>query len=170
MEQLFILLDRAAGSLGSFGLQPSLFGWVSANAWFRRTRPITHMALALMGLVSILLLCTGKGRVQLYVSQPFSSTMHSFHTMYIVEPRFSVPIMPLMLVCAAVCPTLVVNALKEKLEGIRVLGNVCLAAIAVGLVTGVVVHQILQRPNYIQGGSFETAQAEEDWTFVESDW
>ena len=65
------------------------------------------------------------------------------------------------------CPTLAVNALKERFEGLRVLGNVCLAAIAVGLVTVVAVHQILQRPNYIQGGSFETAQAEEEWTFVE---
>ena len=125
-----------------------------------------HMALALMALLSILLLYRRRPRAALCITA-FLLYYAFFYTMYIVEPRFSVPIMPLMLVCAAVCPTLVVNALKEKLEGIRVLGNVCLAAIAVGLVTGVVVHQILQRPNYIQGGSFETAQAEEDWTFVE---
>ena len=123
-------------------------------------------ALVLMGLLSLLLLYRRRPRAALFITA-FLFYYAFFHTMYVVLPRFSVPVMPLTLVGAAVCPTLAVDALKEKLEGIRVLGNVCLAAIAVGLVTGVVVHQILQRPNYIQGGSFENAQAEEDWTFVE---
>ena len=123
-------------------------------------------ALVLMGLLSLLLLYRRRPRAALFITA-FLFYYAFFHTMYVVLPRFSVPVMPLTLVGAAVCPTLAVDALKEKLEGIRVLGNVFLAAIAVGLVTGVVVHQILQRPNYIQGGSFENAQAEEDWTFVE---
>ncbi len=125
-----------------------------------------HATLALMGLVSLLLLYRQRPRSASFITA-FILYYSLFHTMYVVLPRFSVPVMPLTLVGAAVCPTLAVNALKERFEGLRVLGNVCLAAIAVGLVTGVAVHQILQRPNYIQGDSFETPQAEEEWTFVE---
>ena len=127
---------------------------------------ILHATLALMGLVSLLLLYRQRPRSASFITA-FILYYSLFHTMYVVLPRFSVPVMPLTLVGAAVCPTLAVNALKERFEGFRVLGNVCLAAIAVGLVTGVAVHQILQRPNYIQGDSFETPQAEEEWTFVE---
>ena len=127
---------------------------------------ILHATLALMGLVSLLLLYRQRPRSASFITA-FILYYSLFHTMYVVLPRFSVPVMPLTLVGAAMCPTLAVNALKERFEGLRVLGNVCLAAIAVGLVTGVAVHQILQRPNYIQGDSFETPQAEEEWSFVE---
>ena len=57
--------------------------------------------------------------------------------------------------------------IKEKLVNYRVLSNVLLAAITVTLVAGVSAYFLLQRPNYIQEGSFETDRAQEEWTYEE---
>ena len=122
--------------------------------------------MAIMGLLSLLVLYRRKPRVAFHVTA-FLLYYSLFYTMTVVNPRFSVPIVPLVLVGAAVFPSLATAAIGEKLANYRILSNTLLAAIVVVLLSLMATQVFLQRSNYVQGGSFETDLAQEEWTFEE---
>ena len=122
--------------------------------------------LAVLGLLSLLLLFRSKPRAATLISV-FLLYYAMLYTMTHFVPRYSAPVTPLILVGAAVFPMLARDALRGKFADFRILSNVFLAAIVVALVAGVSVNLFLQRPNSVEGGSFETKEAEEEWTFVE---
>ncbi len=123
-----------------------------------------HAILALMGMLSLALLYRQWPICALVVTV-FALYYALFHTMYIVLPRFSAPIMPLVLIGAAAFPALLSAIVREKLVKYRILSNVLLATIAVALVAGMALHFSLKGPNYIQEGSFESSRADEVWLF-----
>ena len=125
-----------------------------------------HAVFAVMGLLSLVLFCRKRPRAAFYITV-FLLYFAMFHTMTHFIPRYSVPVLPLVLVGAASLPALVMELIKEKLVNYRVLSNLLLAAITVTLVAGVSAYFLLQRPNYIQEGSFETDRAQEEWTYEE---
>ena len=126
-----------------------------------------HSILVVMGLVSLLLLYWQSPQMAFLVTL-FLLYYALFHTMYVVLPRFSVPVIPLVLVGAGAFPMLAAAAIKEKLASHSVLANVFLAATIIALLMVVSVHLLLQRPNNVQEGSFETDRAEVVWFFEES--
>ena len=125
-----------------------------------------HAVFAVMGLLSLVLFCRQRPRAAFYITV-FLLYFAMFHTMTHFIPRYSVPVLPLLLVGAASFPALVMALIKEKLVNYRVLSNVLLATITITLVAGVSAYFLLQRPNYIQEGSFESESAEEKWAFEE---
>ena len=125
-----------------------------------------HAVFVVMGLLSLVLFFRQRPRAAFYITV-FLLYFAMFYTMTHFIPRYSVPVLPLVLVGAASFPALVMELIKEKLVNYRVLSNVLLAAITVTLVAGVSAYFLLQRPNYVQEGSFETESAEEEWAFEE---
>ncbi len=126
-----------------------------------------HTALAFMGLLSLLLLMRRLPKITLLLSV-FLLYYALFHTMYIVLPRFSAPVLPIVLIGAALLPTLVSAVIREKLVNHRILSNTLLATIAVALAAGMALHLYLKGPNYIQEGSFEADRMEIVWFYEES--
>lgn len=123
-----------------------------------------HAVLAVLGLLSLVLLFRAKPRAATLISM-FLLYYAMLYTMTHFIPRYSAPILPLMFVGAAVFPVLAKDAIKGKFADFRILSNVILAALAVALVTSVSLHLLLQRPNEIVGGSFETDEAAAEWLF-----
>lgn len=123
-----------------------------------------HGVFAVMALLSLLVLWQKRPHVAWFITA-LALYYAGFHTMFVVLPRFNVPVMPLVLVGAAALPALVFNTVEEWLVNRRVLGNVLLAAVAVALVSGSAVQILLHRPDYVQEGSFETSRAQEVWVY-----
>ena len=160
LEPPTVWTDSVYNHLGNF---PG--GFRTVPGYFDHAR--LHAALALMGMLSLLLLYRQWPNSALFITV-FALYYALFHTMFIVLPRFSAPIMPLVLIGSAVFPTLLCALIKEKLVNYRLLSNMLLATIAVALVVGMALQFYLKRPNYLQDGSFETERAEEVWFYEES--
>lgn len=126
-----------------------------------------HAALAVMALLSLLIL---------YRQAPLGAILitllmfyyAAFHTMYVVLPRFSVPVWPLAIVLAAAFPVFATTMIREKLANRRILGNALVATALVALASTVLFSFLLQRHNSIQEGSFEFGRAGEVWFYEES--
>ena len=82
-----------------------------------------HVVFAVMGLLSLVLFCRQRPRSAFYITV-FLLYFAMFHTMTHFIPRYSVPVLPLLLVGAASFPALVMALIKEKLVNYRVLSNV----------------------------------------------
>ena len=123
-----------------------------------------HAALVLVALASLLLLYRQRPRGALLLTA-FAFYYGMLYTMTFLIPRYSGPVAPLILVGAAVFPTLAATAIRDLLAKYRRLGNGLLAAVMVMLVIGVSAQLFLQGPNHIREGSFETDEAETAWRF-----
>ena len=125
-----------------------------------------HAVFAVMGLLSLVLFFRQRPRAASYITV-FLLYFSMVYTMTHFIPRYSVPVLPLVLVGAASFPALVMELIKEKLVNYRIHSNVLLSATVVVLLSLMAAQVFLQRSNYVQGGSFETDLAQEEWTFEE---
>ncbi len=126
-----------------------------------------HAALALVSLVSLSLLYRQRPRGALLLTA-FVLYYGMLYTMTFLIPRYSGPVTPLVLVGAAVFPTLAAGAIKEMLAKLRVSSNVLLAGIAIMLFVGIAAQLFLQSPKYVKEGSFETEQAVSAWRYEDA--
>lgn len=125
-----------------------------------------HAVLAVLGIMSLLLVFRARPRAATLVSL-FLLYYAMLYTMTHFIPRYSAPVLPLIFVGAAVFPVLAKDAIKGRLAGYRILSNALLAALAVALAAGMLLNLYVQRPNYLEDGSFETDEAAEEWVFEE---
>ena len=128
-----------------------------------------HALLTTMGLLSLLLLYRKRRRDALLLTV-FALYYSLFYILSFYVPRYSAPISPLVLVGAGILPALASATIKEKLVNYRIHSNVLLSATVVVLLSLMAAQVFLQRSNYVQGGSFETDLAQEEWTFEEGYW
>ncbi len=127
-----------------------------------------HAALAVLAFLSLILLC----RQSLLIASFVALLMFyyaAFHTMYVVLPRFSVPVMPLVLIGAAAFPMLATSAIREIILKRRVIGNALLTIPVAALLAAVAVNSLPPQANGIQQGSFESAdQVDTVWYYEDA--